>query len=190
MFPRQLLGLLLLLYLHLTEATTCQPGDCKGIGFGFLSVYGFHFCAINKTAVIVHQPFKTFHESGLIIAGGLSNGWEEPVSNIEEFSSEASCSIPPLPEPGNIVSASSTIISSKGRFGHSLSVINNTLVACGGYGYGLNTIGSSCIFWQKGQASWSHYHTLRCFNINLICCIKLTRLCDGVKSRTITQYNT
>lgn len=43
-----------------------------------------------------------------------------------------------------------------GRIDHSLSVINNTLVACGG-----EWTKTSCISWKKGQDGWEEFHTLR-----------------------------
>ena len=48
------------------------------------------------------------------------------------------------------------VIVVKGRVAHSLSVINDTLVACGG----VHTL-TSCISWKKGQGSWEDIHTLR-----------------------------
>ena len=48
------------------------------------------------------------------------------------------------------------VIVVKGRLGHSLSVINDTLVACGGY-----DALTSCISWKKGQDGWEDFHTLR-----------------------------
>ena len=49
---------------------------------------------------------------------------------------------------------------SKGRLGHSLSVINNgkELVACGGHD---STVRKSCISWRSGQNEWTQYETLR-----------------------------
>ena len=50
------------------------------------------------------------------------------------------------------------VIVVKGRLGHSLSVINDTLVACGGY---RRVSWKSCISWKKGQESWEDFHTLK-----------------------------
>ena len=50
------------------------------------------------------------------------------------------------------------VIVVKGRFYHSLSVIKDTVVACGGW----NTlIRKSCISWKKGQDGWEDFYTLR-----------------------------
>ena len=50
------------------------------------------------------------------------------------------------------------VIVVKGRIYHSLSVIKDTVVACGGW----NTlIRKSCISWKKGQDGWEDFHTLR-----------------------------
>jgi len=75
--------------------------------------------------------------TGLIITGGSSSGTK---TDVEVFPANANCTIPPFPSPG--------------RESHSLSVINNTLVACGGY----NT-DKSCILWKKGQDGWEDFHT-------------------------------
>ena len=50
------------------------------------------------------------------------------------------------------------LFSSQGRYGHSLSVVDNgrQLVVCGGWLYN-----SSCISWRSGQDEWTHYATLR-----------------------------
>ena len=55
------------------------------------------------------------------------------------------------------------VIVVKGRWGHSLSVINDTLVACGGgsTGSGDTKTSKSCILWKKGQDGWEDFHTLR-----------------------------
>jgi len=74
--------------------------------------------------------------TGLIITGG-----SPPKTDIELFPAKASCTIPPFPSPG--------------RRGHSLSVINDTLVACGG-----SDTRKSCISWKKGQDGWEDFHTL------------------------------
>jgi len=76
--------------------------------------------------------------TGLIITGGLGNGTE---TDIEVFPANTSCTIPPFPSPGRIF--------------HSLSVINDTLVACGGH-----STEKSCISWKKGQDGWEDFHTL------------------------------
>ena len=47
------------------------------------------------------------------------------------------------------------VIVVKGRSDHSLSVINDTLVACGGF-----DTKKSCISWKKGQDDWEYFHTL------------------------------
>merc|ERR1711962_1926180 len=73
---------------------------------------------------------------GLIITGGY--GAE---TDVEVFPANASCKIPSFSQPG--------------RYGHSLSVINDTLVACGGE----DTM-TTCISWKKGQDSWEDFHTL------------------------------
>ena len=51
-----------------------------------------------------------------------------------------------------------TVILIKGRYRHSLSVINDTLVACGG---GDKRTRTSCISWKKGHDGWEDFHTLR-----------------------------
>jgi len=76
--------------------------------------------------------------TGVIITGGSSSGTK---TDVEVFPANANCTIPPFPSPG--------------RESHSLSVINDTLVACGGY----NT-DKSCISWKKGQDGWEDFHTL------------------------------
>ena len=48
------------------------------------------------------------------------------------------------------------VIVVKGRTDHSLSVINDSLVACGG-----EYTKTSCISWKKGQDSWEDFHTLK-----------------------------
>jgi len=82
--------------------------------------------------------------TGLIVTGGSTGGYgTQTKTNIEVFPGKASCTIPPFPSPG--------------RYQHSLSVINDTLVACGGR----NTkTRKSCISWKKGQESWEDFHTL------------------------------
>merc|ERR1711962_548947 len=74
--------------------------------------------------------------TGLIITGGFP-----PKTDIEVFPANTSCTIPPFPSPG--------------RDRHSLSVINDTLVACGG-----SSTRTSCISWKKGQDGWEDFHTL------------------------------
>merc|ERR1711962_511503 len=69
---------------------------------------------------------------GLIITGGSGT-----YTDVEVFPANATCTIPPFPKPG--------------RRRHSLSVINDTLVACGGSDTKTRT---SCISWKKGQNSW------------------------------------
>jgi len=75
--------------------------------------------------------------TGLIITGGVYRN----KTDVEIFPAKANCTIPPFPSPG--------------REDHSLSVINDTLVACGGY----NTK-ESCISWKRGQDGWEDFHTL------------------------------
>jgi len=75
--------------------------------------------------------------TSLIILGG--DGAE---TDAEVFPANANCTVPPpLHQPG--------------RKEHSLSVINDTLVACGG-----QDTKTSCISWKKGQDSWEDFHTL------------------------------
>jgi len=74
--------------------------------------------------------------TGLIISGGWGTD-----TDVEVFSAKASCTIPPFPSPG--------------RKYHTLSVINDTLVACGG-----GSTKTSCISWKKGQDGWEDFHTL------------------------------
>jgi len=74
--------------------------------------------------------------TGLIISGGIGTD-----TDVEVFPAKATCTIPPFPSPG--------------RNRHSLSVINNTLVACGG-----RDTKTSCISWKKGQDGWEDFHTL------------------------------
>jgi len=74
--------------------------------------------------------------TGLIITGG-----SPPKTDVEVFPANANCTIPPFPSPG--------------RSQHSLSVINDTLVACGG-----RETKTSCISWKKGQDGWEDFHTL------------------------------
>merc|ERR1712013_432552 len=77
--------------------------------------------------------------TGLIITGGYP-----PKTDVEVFPAKANCTIPPFPSPG--------------RYYHSLSVINDTLVACGGKkGY---STWYTCILWKKGQDGWEYFHTL------------------------------
>merc|ERR1719228_1752066 len=84
------------------------------------------------TVVLLLLLFK----KGLIITGGYKTETE-----VEVFPANTSCTIPPFPSPG--------------RDAHSLSVINDTLVACGGY-----DALTSCISWKKGQDGWKDFHTL------------------------------
>jgi len=74
--------------------------------------------------------------TGVIITGGYVDN-----TDVEAFPAKASCTIPPFPSPG--------------RRHHSLSVINDTLVACGG-----DSTTESCISWKKGQDGWEDFHTL------------------------------
>merc|ERR1719474_1797256 len=76
--------------------------------------------------------------TGLMITGGYP-----PKTDIEVFPAKATCTIPPFPSPG--------------RCDHSLSVINDTLVACGGID---PKIWKSCISWKRGQDGWEDFHTL------------------------------
>jgi len=76
--------------------------------------------------------------TGLMITGGYP-----PKTDIEVFPAKATCTIPPFPSPG--------------RCDHSLSVINDTLVACGGLD---PKIWKSCISWRRGQDGWEDFHTL------------------------------
>ena len=48
------------------------------------------------------------------------------------------------------------VIVDKGRQHHSLSVIHDTFVACGG-----DYTKTTCISWKKGQDDWEDFHTLR-----------------------------
>jgi len=74
--------------------------------------------------------------TGVIITGGFP-----PKTDVEVFPANTSCTIPPFPSPG--------------RQSHSLSVINDTLVACGG-----GNTPTTCISWKKGQDGWEDFHTL------------------------------
>jgi len=85
-------------------------------------------------------PAASTELSGLIVAGGAP---DQMWRNIETFPEEASCSIPPFPRPG--------------RIRHTLSLIGNTLVACGGQDAPAMT---TCISWQSGQSEWTDYYTL------------------------------
>ena len=78
--------------------------------------------------------------------------------NIETFPVEASCSIPPFPKPGKIWNFLSPKTFISGRIRHTLSLIGNTLVACGGQDAPAMT---TCISWQSGQSEWTDYYTLR-----------------------------
>jgi len=93
---------------------------------------------------------STTTSTSLIILGG---GGAE--TDVEVFPANSNCTIPPpLPQPG--------------RLGHSLSVINGTLVACGGY---RRVSWKSCISWKKGQESWEDFHTLneeRCYHAAVV----------------------
>jgi len=76
--------------------------------------------------------------TGVIITGGYGADYG---TDVELFPANTTCMIPPFPSPG--------------RYYHSLSVINDTLVACGG----MYTL-TSCISWKKGQDGWEDFHTL------------------------------
>jgi len=76
--------------------------------------------------------------TGVIITGGYQTS-----TDVEVFPENATCTIPPFPQPG--------------KWRHSLSVINDTLVACGGFD---TKTEKSCISWKKGQDSWDDFHTL------------------------------
>ena len=78
--------------------------------------------------------------------------------NIETFPVEAGCSIPPFPRPGKIYNFLSPKTYISGRIRHTLSLIGNTLVACGGQDAPAMT---TCISWQSGQSEWTDYYTLR-----------------------------
>jgi len=74
--------------------------------------------------------------TSVIITGG-----EYTDNAIEVFLPSCTHLIPPFP--------------SEGRADHSLSVINDTLVACGGlHGW------KSCISWKRGQDGWEDFYTL------------------------------
>merc|ERR1711962_732337 len=75
---------------------------------------------------------------GLMITGGMFTK-----TNVEVFAANTTCTIPPFPRPG--------------RQSHSLSVIKDTLVACGGYD---TKNRKSCISWKRGQDGWEDFHTL------------------------------
>jgi len=98
------------------------------------------------TVVFFLLPFETGEATtcrsgdctGLMITGGYP-----PKTDIEVFPAKATCTIPPFPSPG--------------RCDHSLSVINDTLVACGGLD---PKIWKSCISWRRGQDGWEDFHTL------------------------------
>merc|ERR1712013_177426 len=74
---------------------------------------------------------------GLIITGGTVSR-----RDVEVFPANAACTIPPFPQPG--------------RYCHSLSVTNDTLVACGDG----SRSGTSCISWKRDQGNWEDFHTL------------------------------
>ena len=104
-----------------------------------------HFFKINKPSIVSW--------AGLIVSGGSGTK-----TSIESFPAKANCIFRPFPSPGNLLYSSRPFISSQGRVGHSLSVINEgqTLVACGG-----TDATRSCISWKSGQVRWTHYATLR-----------------------------
>jgi len=77
--------------------------------------------------------------NGLIISGGIRTE-----TDIEVFPAKRSCPIPPFPPAGR----------EKGFIGHTLSVINGTLVACGGWGL------RGCSSWQPGKDTWEDYGSL------------------------------
>ena len=97
---------------------------------------------------VLHTAFLL---PGLIISGG-----DGALTSIETFpADDPSCNIPPFPGKGKPLII---LFSSQGRYGHSLSVVENgrQLVACGGW-----YTGKSCISWRCGQDGWTHYATLR-----------------------------
>lgn len=76
------------------------------------------------------------YAAGLVLNGGL--GGE---TSSETFPADANCSIPQFPS---------------GRKYHTLSAVDNRLVACGG-----RSTEKSCISWANGEEAWSHYADLR-----------------------------
>ena len=104
---------------------------------------------------INNEQLQSFSDSGLIVAGGAP---DQMWRNIETFPVEASYSIPPFPRPGKIWNFLSPKTFISGRIRHTLSLIGNTLVACGGQDAPAMT---TCISWQSGQSEWTDYYTLR-----------------------------
>ena len=155
--------LLTLALLHLAQATDCQGDKCTGechLKFPqklrpFLSSKTAISSKTNTGTICLClvQSFKT----GLIITGG--SGTE---TTIETLPADSNCSIPPFPSQGKpillLILDHDQDVQTKGRYAHSISVINDgtTLVACGG-----DDTPNDCISWRQGQAGWEHYADLR-----------------------------
>ena len=102
---------------------------------------------------------------GLIVTGGNAMDRRK---NVEVFPEKLDCALPPqLPDPGELSPRQVPCLTFfwkwawgrnifQGRYRHSLSVINDSLVVCGGKG-----TEKSCISWKQGQTSWEDFHTLR-----------------------------
>ena len=114
---------------------------------------------------------------GLIVTGG---NYIDRRKNVEVFPEKLDCPLPPqLPDPGELSPTQVPWLTYfwkwawgrnglgtltkhlirplfQGRYRHSLSVINDSLVVCGGEG-----TEKSCISWKQGQTSWEDFHTLR-----------------------------
>ena len=114
---------------------------------------------------------------GLIVTGGNAMDRRK---NVEVFPEKLDCPLPPqLPDPGELSPRQVPCLTYflkwawgrnglgtltkhlirpifQGRYRHSLSLIKDSLVVCGGKG-----TEKSCISWKQGQTSWEDFHTLR-----------------------------
>ena len=111
------------------------------------------------------KSFTWIIHVGLIVTGGNEIDRRK---NVEVFPEKLDCPLPPqLPDPGELSPRQVPCLTFfwkwawgrnifQGRYRHSLSVINDSLVVCGGKG-----TEKSCISWKQGQTSWEDFHTLR-----------------------------
>ena len=93
--------------------------------------------------------------AGLIISGGTRD-YNSTRKDVEVFPEMRNCIVPSFPDksPPSL---------GGGREGHTLSVIGDTLVACGGWEENafVEKTGTSCVSWRKGTENWKDYHTLK-----------------------------
>ena len=95
-----LLSLPLFLLLHVGQATTCQGDNCPTGDYYLESKTMAHNWTHCSNWINDNLPLFTITITGLVITGGKGDE-----TSIETFPAEADCSIPPFPEPGNLLSS-------------------------------------------------------------------------------------